>query len=147
MLRVEYLGLSRIETEECGVEQVSVLQYGFCFYVMRVVEVCGRHTCGEQLVVRKERDCVGSCAQELPKLFNVRRTRKTSAHADDGDTFHMTLSRLPAHPPCQLLLSVARLFLLACALLKLLRSRFLRLCLSDEVGERIDSCVSEHFNY
>ena len=84
VLRVHHFGLSRVESEKCGVEIFGVFQHGSRVDEARFLKESRIQARFELLLFREESYRFYPVPEIAPKLIDVFCSRKTAGHSDDG---------------------------------------------------------------
>ena len=84
LLRIHQFGFPRRNAEEGRIEHLDIVNDAASLHICGIgAQLCRNR--GIDFIVLKKRDALATLAKILPERFNVRSTRKTPAHRDDGD--------------------------------------------------------------
>ena len=87
-MRIQSLSFARRDIEKRGSKLVDVFQYRVGSHIVGLVDVLRFATRFQELFSAEKGRAFYAVTQVFPKLGQVVRFGKASAHANDGDAFH-----------------------------------------------------------
>src|SRR5262245_36089279 len=97
MLRVGYFCFPRRKAEKVSIEQIDASEHAVGRNIIRILAEFRGDALGRQLCRAKKGNRLDAIAQVAPELLNIRSARKTSGHADDGDSVPTVVAAVGLH--------------------------------------------------